>query len=55
MLNKKYIIISIFLIIITLIVVGCVIKDFNARPTPTLIPTVTPNIISTPTPTIAPY
>ena len=55
MLNKKYIIISIFLIIIALIVVGCVIKDFNAHPAPTLIPTIAPNIISTPAPTIAPY
>lgn len=55
MLNKKYIIISIFLIIIALIVVGCVIKDFNTRPTPTLIPTIIPNITSTPAPTIAPY
>ena len=55
MLNKKYIIISIFLIIVTLIVVGCVIKDFNTRPTPTPIPTITPNITSTPAPTVTPY
>lgn len=53
MLNKKYIIISIFLIIIALIVVGCVIKDFNTRPTPTPIPTITPN--TTPIPTTTPY
>ena len=55
MLNKKYIIISIFLIIVALIVVGCVIKDFNTRPTPTPIPTITPNITSTPAPTVTPY